>query len=168
MSRKKSCGLAQALAIVIDPRRRQCKNLKHHLVESLFHGRIGELIRYGRSRGAAMGLSTNATFLDERKGRALLDSGLDFLVISVDAASPEAYRALRATAFGSPPARSAVNGRAGIGSYARRGYIATGLPCRHRSDQKAEKRDETERERSGAAHEHLQTLLRTESLFKSS
>ncbi len=46
----------------------------------------------------------------------------------------EAYRALRANAFGRPPARSAVDGRAGIGSYARRGYIAAGLSCRHRSD----------------------------------
>ena len=46
----------------------------------------------------------------------------------------EAYSALRANAFGSPPARSAINGRAGIGSYARRGYIAAGLSCRHRSD----------------------------------
>src|SRR5690242_16267208 len=42
----------------------------HHLGESLFHGRIGELIRYGRSRGVAMGLSTNATYLDHRKGKA--------------------------------------------------------------------------------------------------
>src|SRR5206468_2192122 len=81
----------------------------HHLGESLFHGRIGELIGYGRSRGAAMGLSTNATFLDERKGRALLDSGLDFLVISVDAASAEAYRALR---VGGDFARTVENVRA--------------------------------------------------------
>jgi radical SAM protein with 4Fe4S-binding SPASM domain len=67
----------------------------HHLGESLFHARVGELVEHGRSRGAAMGLSTNANFLDERKGRALLESGLDFLVVSLDAASPEAYARLR-------------------------------------------------------------------------
>jgi radical SAM protein with 4Fe4S-binding SPASM domain len=67
----------------------------HHLGESLFHARLGELIRYGRSRGAAMGLSTNATFLDEKKGRMLLESGLDFLVLSVDGATPDSYERLR-------------------------------------------------------------------------
>jgi len=67
----------------------------HHLGESLFHGRIGELIRYGRSRGVAMGLSTNATYLDHRKATVLLESGLDFLVISMDGASPETYERLR-------------------------------------------------------------------------
>src|SRR5579859_2806129 len=63
----------------------------HHLGESLFHGKIGELIRYGRSQGVAMGLSTNATYLDHRKGKILLESGLDFLVISMDGASPDTY-----------------------------------------------------------------------------
>jgi radical SAM protein with 4Fe4S-binding SPASM domain len=67
----------------------------HHLGESLFHGRIGELIDYGRQRGVALGLSTNATYLDGRKARLLLDSGLDFLVISLDGASELTYQRLR-------------------------------------------------------------------------
>ncbi|MSP63073.1 MAG: radical SAM protein [Myxococcales bacterium] len=67
----------------------------HHLGESLFHGKIGDLIRYGRSRGVAMGLSTNATYLDARKGRLLLENGLDFLVISMDGASPDTYARVR-------------------------------------------------------------------------
>jgi radical SAM protein with 4Fe4S-binding SPASM domain len=67
----------------------------HHLGESLFHGRIGELITYARDRGVAIGLSTNATYLDPRKGKALLDSGLDFLVISLDGASPDTYDRIR-------------------------------------------------------------------------
>ena len=67
----------------------------HHLGESLLHPRLGALIRYGRSRGAAMGLSTNATFLDERKARALLENGLEFLVLSIDGASAESYDTLR-------------------------------------------------------------------------
>ncbi len=68
----------------------------HHLGESLFHGRIGELIAYGTGAGVAMGLSTNATFLDQRKAAALLDSGLRFLVISLDANSAESYDKMRA------------------------------------------------------------------------
>jgi radical SAM protein with 4Fe4S-binding SPASM domain len=67
----------------------------HHLGESLFHGKIGELIQYGRSKGVAMGLSTNATYLDHRKGKILLESGLDFLVISMDGASPDTYDRMR-------------------------------------------------------------------------
>lgn len=67
----------------------------HHLGESLFHGRIGDFIRYGRSRGVAMGLSTNATYLDARKSRLLLENGLDFLVISMDGVSPESYERIR-------------------------------------------------------------------------
>lgn len=67
----------------------------HHLGESLFHGRIGELISYGERRGVRMGLSTNATFLDDRKSRALLDAGLTFLVISLDAASEQSYGQMR-------------------------------------------------------------------------
>lgn len=67
----------------------------HHLGESLFHGRIGELIAYGERHGVHMGLSTNATFLDDRKSRALLDAGLTFLVISLDAASEQSYGQMR-------------------------------------------------------------------------
>lgn len=67
----------------------------HHLGESLVVRRIGEFIRYGRSRGVAMGLSTNATFLDAAKSRLLLESGLDFLVISLDAASAATYQHVR-------------------------------------------------------------------------
>lgn len=40
MTRKKSCGLAEALASVTDPRC-QCKNLKHRLVEVLVIGFCG-------------------------------------------------------------------------------------------------------------------------------
>lgn len=67
----------------------------HHLGESLVVRRLGEFIRYGRSRGVAMGLSTNATFLDAGRSRLLLENGLDFLVISLDAATPATYAQIR-------------------------------------------------------------------------
>src|SRR5262245_19311329 len=67
----------------------------HHLGESLFHPRVAELVRAGRATGARMGLSTNATFLDERKGWVLLDAGLDFLVVSLDAVTADTYRRTR-------------------------------------------------------------------------
>jgi MoaA/NifB/PqqE/SkfB family radical SAM enzyme len=67
----------------------------HHLGESLFHPRLGALIGYAHHRGVPTGLSTNATFLDGRKARALLENRLDFLVISVDAASAATYDRMR-------------------------------------------------------------------------
>lgn len=67
----------------------------HHLGESLFHPHLPELVAYGSRLGVAMGLSTNATFLTERKGAALLSSGLRFLVISLDATSEESYATMR-------------------------------------------------------------------------
>ena len=44
----------------------------------------------------------------------------------------EAYRALRANAFGAPARGSPVEGRSGQPSYARKGYIASDLPCGRR------------------------------------
>src|SRR6185436_12649561 len=67
----------------------------HHLGESLFHPRLGALIAHAHHRGVPTGLSTNATFLDGRKARALLENGLDFLVISVDAATSATYDRMR-------------------------------------------------------------------------
>jgi radical SAM protein with 4Fe4S-binding SPASM domain len=67
----------------------------HHLGESLFHPRIGELVRHVRDRGVPSGLSTNATFLDQRRARALVDNGLDFLVVSLDAATAHTYAQMR-------------------------------------------------------------------------
>lgn len=70
----------------------------HHLGESLFHPQVGELIAYGKSHGVRMGLSTNATILCESKARAILENGLDFLVISLDAALAETYQQIRVNA----------------------------------------------------------------------
>jgi radical SAM protein with 4Fe4S-binding SPASM domain len=67
----------------------------HHLGESIFHPRLGELVRHLRDRGVPQGLSTNATFLDGRRAHALLDNGLDLLVVSLDAATAPTYALMR-------------------------------------------------------------------------
>ena len=67
----------------------------HHLGESLFHPKVGEFIKFGKSKGVAMGLSTNATYLDKRKSKVLLENNIDFLVISMDGASPDTYDRIR-------------------------------------------------------------------------
>ncbi len=67
----------------------------HHLGESLVHPRVGEFIAYAKAAGVRTGLSTNANFLDRRRGDVLLQSGLDFLVISLDAATETSYGQMR-------------------------------------------------------------------------
>ena len=67
----------------------------HHLGESLFHPQLGEFIALARGLKISTGLSTNATFLDDKRGSRLLDGGLDFLVISLDAASEKSYATMR-------------------------------------------------------------------------
>ncbi|MBL8026429.1 MAG: SPASM domain-containing protein [Fibrobacteres bacterium] len=63
----------------------------HHLGESLFHPQIGKFISIARENGIHAGLSTNATLLDEDKIADILSNGLDFLVVSLDAATEIEY-----------------------------------------------------------------------------
>ena len=66
--------------------------------EPLLYPKIFSLIPRIKARMAAggeVGLTTNATFLDEPTAVRLLETGLDFLYFSVDAASREVYEAIR-------------------------------------------------------------------------
>ncbi len=67
----------------------------HFMGESLVHKRIFDLIRYAKEMGVGTGLSTNASFLNGKRARGLLTSGLDFLVISFEGANPVTYEAVR-------------------------------------------------------------------------
>jgi len=53
------------------------------------------MIRYLKDRGTYVLFNTNGTLLTRRKGQQLIDSGLDELRISLDAAEPEAFRLVR-------------------------------------------------------------------------
>lgn len=66
--------------------------------EPLLYPKIFSLIPRLKARMAAggeVGLTTNATLLDAATALGLLDSGIDFLYFSVDAASREVYEAIR-------------------------------------------------------------------------
>ncbi len=67
----------------------------HHRGESLLHPQIFEMISYAKNKGIYTRLHTNATLLDERKAKALLDSGLDFLSFSFDGYDKETYESIR-------------------------------------------------------------------------
>lgn len=66
-----------------------------HFGEPLIHPQIGQMIRRCRESGARVLLTTNGTLLNQRRAEELIASGLDMLVISLDAASKEVYSAIR-------------------------------------------------------------------------
>ena len=63
--------------------------------EPLLHPRFDELMAATVGRFLALKINTNAAVLDERKARAILESGVGTLVFSADAASPDLYKRLR-------------------------------------------------------------------------
>jgi radical SAM protein with 4Fe4S-binding SPASM domain len=63
--------------------------------EPLIHPRLPEMIKYARSKGLSVSFNTNANLLDEAKARAILESGLDKIVFSVDGACQETYEKIR-------------------------------------------------------------------------
>jgi radical SAM protein with 4Fe4S-binding SPASM domain len=68
----------------------------HFLGEPLLHRDLVAMLRYAKRAGVArVGLSTNAVSLRGRLADELLDSGLDRLECSMDAADRAGYRAMR-------------------------------------------------------------------------
>ncbi|HYK88110.1 MAG TPA: radical SAM protein [Acidobacteriota bacterium] len=51
-----------------------------------------QMIRYARSRGIRVMFSTNAALMDEAMAEAILDSGVDLIIFSVNGVTPEVYR----------------------------------------------------------------------------
>jgi MoaA/NifB/PqqE/SkfB family radical SAM enzyme len=73
------------------------------LARAVLHG-VGEpmlvrdlprMVRYLKRRGVHVLFNTNGTLLDERRGRALVEAGLDELRVSLDAAEPHAFQLVR-------------------------------------------------------------------------
>lgn len=66
--------------------------------EPMLNKEIFRMIEYAKRSGVKVELSTNATTLDEQKGRQLLESGLDNLILAFDGATPSSYEKYRAGA----------------------------------------------------------------------
>lgn len=66
-----------------------------HFGEPLLHPHLGEMIRRCKESGAKVLVTTNGTLLNERRARELIDSGLDMLIVSLDAASERVYSTIR-------------------------------------------------------------------------
>src|SRR3989338_5849852 len=63
--------------------------------EPLMHPKIIEMINYCGSHGLKTVMHTNASFLNEKRSRELIDSSLSVLDISVDGNSKETYEQIR-------------------------------------------------------------------------
>jgi radical SAM protein with 4Fe4S-binding SPASM domain len=68
------------------------------LGEPLINPDIFRMIRYCKDAGLCTLLSTNATLLDERRARLLIESRLDHLILAFDGTTPEVYEAYRRNA----------------------------------------------------------------------
>jgi MoaA/NifB/PqqE/SkfB family radical SAM enzyme len=67
----------------------------HGVGEPMMVPALPRMIRYLKDRGTYVLFNTNGTLLSARKGRELIDSGLDELRVSLDAAEPGAFKLVR-------------------------------------------------------------------------
>jgi MoaA/NifB/PqqE/SkfB family radical SAM enzyme len=63
--------------------------------EPLLNKKLPEMIRFGKAQGAWVLFNSNGVLLDRAWQDTLIDCGLDELRVSIDAATPETYRAIR-------------------------------------------------------------------------
>jgi MoaA/NifB/PqqE/SkfB family radical SAM enzyme len=67
----------------------------HGIGEPLLNPELPRFVAYLKARGAHVLFNTNGLLLDERRGDALVEAGLDELRVSLDAVTPELYYRLR-------------------------------------------------------------------------
>ena len=65
----------------------------HGVGEPMMVPALPRMIRYLKDRGTYVLFNTNGTLLTRRKGQELIDSGLDELRVSIDAAEPRGVQA---------------------------------------------------------------------------
>src|SRR5918995_2946480 len=67
----------------------------HGVGEPMLVRSLPRMVRYLADRGVYTLFNTNGTVLNERSGRALIESGLDALRVSLDASNAESFREIR-------------------------------------------------------------------------
>jgi MoaA/NifB/PqqE/SkfB family radical SAM enzyme len=66
--------------------------------EPLMHPKMFEMIDYCRKKGLRSEISTNATLLNEERGKRILDAGLGAIYLCLDGMRPETYEQIRVNA----------------------------------------------------------------------
>src|SRR6266705_2825517 len=67
----------------------------HGLGEPLLNKDLPKMIRYLKRRGTYVLFNSNGTLLNEKRGQALIDAGLDEYRLSMDGANREMYARIR-------------------------------------------------------------------------
>jgi MoaA/NifB/PqqE/SkfB family radical SAM enzyme len=67
----------------------------HGVGEPMLVKNLPKMVGYLKQRGTYVLFNTNGTLLNEKKGRALIDAGLDELRVSLDAANAKSFLAVR-------------------------------------------------------------------------
>jgi MoaA/NifB/PqqE/SkfB family radical SAM enzyme len=80
---------------IVDQFPRIARVVLHGVGEPLMVRALPRMIRYLKDRGTYVLFNTNGTLLTRRKGQELIDSGLDELRVSLDAAEPHAFELVR-------------------------------------------------------------------------
>jgi pyruvate-formate lyase-activating enzyme len=63
--------------------------------EPLMHPKLFEIIEYAKKNDVCVGLSSNGALLNEKMAKGLLDAGLDYLIVSIDAFSAKVYEEVK-------------------------------------------------------------------------
>ena len=71
----------------------------HGIGEPLLNPQLPAMIQRVKTGGASAAINSNGTLLDRRMAEALIEAGLDELRLSLDAATPEGYAAVRGGDF---------------------------------------------------------------------
>jgi len=80
---------------IVDQFPRIARVVLHGVGEPMMVPALPRMIRHLKDRGTYVLFNTNGTLLTRRKGRQLVDSGLDELRVSLDAAEPRAFELVR-------------------------------------------------------------------------
>jgi MoaA/NifB/PqqE/SkfB family radical SAM enzyme len=80
---------------IVDQYPRIARVVLHGVGEPMMTRDLPRMVRYLKDRGTYVLFNTNGTLLTERKGRALIDAGLDELRVSLDAAEPATFKLVR-------------------------------------------------------------------------
>ncbi len=94
----KDLRLAELIRIV-DQFPRLARVLLHGIGEPLLNPDLLRMITYLKGRGVTVVFNSDAIGLTEKRRRGLIESGLDELRVSMDAATPDTYRAIRGVAM---------------------------------------------------------------------
>jgi len=80
---------------IVDQFPRIARVVLHGVGEPMMVPALPRMIRYLKDRSTYVLFNTNGTLLTARKGQELIDSGLDELRVSLDAAEPKAFKLVR-------------------------------------------------------------------------